>query len=194
MVLAKAGLNTLANRTSSYARLRQYFHVSGNRMKNIAIVFSLWSFLCASCRDYPNRIDNLPNDTTRLFELSIRYGLSDRYMPEASALHIKYRFGDSILLTSDKLSLKLLPSEVDGQYFKKLPFVDFCKMIQNDSLNLTPPNVLVIYDVQKNDTGYSVMLGSRSCRKFGGGGTLNLDFKRVGDSLIVVGRGASSIN
>ncbi|MHA4847889.1 hypothetical protein ACX0G7_27245 [Flavitalea antarctica] len=163
-------------------------------MDKIKSALFICLLLCGSCGDSPTVISIEENDTSRILKESIRHGLSDRYMPEASALHIKYRFGDSILLTSDKFPLDLLPSQVDAHFFKKLSFTELCNMIQADSLNEEAPNILVIYDIEKNDTGYSVLLGSRSCIKFGGGGTLSLDFQKVADSLIVVGRHASSKN
>lgn len=163
-------------------------------MKHIKSALLITWILGVACRDHPSALPSAKNDTTLILEESIRYGLSVRYMPDADALHIKYKFGDSVLLTSEKLSLNLLPSVVDGQSFKILPLVELCNMIRRDSLKDASPNVLVIYEIQKNDSGYSALLASRSCLKFGGGGVLSLEFKKLDDSLMLVHRSASSVN
>jgi hypothetical protein len=45
-------------------------------------------------------------------------GTSAQYMPAVSPLQIEYKFGDSILLTSNALPLNILPMNVGAIHFK----------------------------------------------------------------------------
>ncbi len=115
-------------------------------------------------------------------------------MPSAYPLTYKYKFGDSMLLTSNALPLSILPSIVGYQKFKILPQSEICALIKNDSNLSQVPNYLLLNRFEKNDTGYYVLLQSLSCRDFEGGGSLGLYLKKEKDSFIVIKRSSSSIN
>lgn len=147
-----------------------------------------------SCIDHVTDSKQFDSDTMKVLQAALKRGTSDEFMPEVFPLQRKYRFGDSILLTSEVLPLDLLPSTVDNQKFKILPQQLICKMINADSSMADLPNYLSVKRFEKRDTGYYVQVCSLSCFLFGGGGTLGLYFKKVGDSLIIVHQSATSIN
>ena len=158
--------------------------------------FILFIFLLAlySCGENAVTIRQSESDTLKVLRTAIHQGISDEYMPSASPLKRQYHFGDSILLTSEILSLDLLPTRVQDQSFKVLSKEEICSMIVADSAMSELPNYLNVSNFEKSDTGYYVQLRSLGCLPFSGGGSLGLYFKRIGDSLTIVDRTMSSIN
>src|SRR5690606_23893704 len=118
------------------------------------------------------------NDTITVLNLAINEGISDEFMPDASALKRNYIYGDSILLTSEFLPLNFLPRKLNNQIFKILSKEDICSVIDADYLHMDFPNYLIVRKFEKNDTGYYVQLQNLSCIEFGGGGSLGLYFKK----------------
>jgi hypothetical protein len=150
--------------------------------------------LLLACQSNAPVIVKQDNDTSILLKKVIREGISGRYMPDADPLTYKYKFGDSILLTSDALPLDILPSNIGSQKFKILPHSKICALIKKDS-NLTQvPNYLLLNQFEKSDTGYYVQLQSLTCRDYGGGGSLGLYLKKEKDSFVLIRRSSSSIN
>jgi hypothetical protein len=134
------------------------------------------------------------NDTSILLKTVINEGISDRYMPSTDPLTYKYKFGDSILLTSNVLALDILPSSIGQQKFKILSQSEIYALIKKDSTLTQVPNYLFLSRFEKSDTGYYVQLQSLSCRDFGGGGSLGLYLKKEKDSFVIIKRSSSSIN
>lgn len=155
-------------------------------------------FVCAvvffSCGEKVPTTGRLDTDTLKVLQAALRDGISDEFMPETSPLKRPYRFGDSILLTTEILPLQMLSASAQHQPFKILPRQQICSMITADSNIIKPPNYLMINRFKKNDTGYYVQVCSCSCQLLAGGGLLGLYFKKVGDSLIITDRTAGSIN
>jgi len=163
-------------------------------MKLLYLNFYLLLNLLFACQSNVSVVVTQENDTTILLKTVINEGISNRYMPSASPLTYKYKFGDSILLTSNALPLDILPSSVGHQKFKILLQSEICALLKKDS-NLTQvPNYLLLNRFEKSDTGYYVQLQSLSCRYYGGGGSLGLYLKKERDSFVVINRSSSSIN
>jgi hypothetical protein len=161
-------------------------------VKKFALCIYLLTFL--SCQYKTDNIQHHESDTMAILKATLKESITTRYMPGAPPLKRKYHFGDSILLTSESIPLDLLPSSVDEQNFKILPQEQICSMIKADS-NLTErPNYLNVRKFEKSDTGYYIMVQSSSCLPFGGGGNLELYFKKINDSLSIINRSSSSIN
>jgi hypothetical protein len=163
-------------------------------MKALTFTFLL-IITTLSCQNRSVKIvQQQKSDTARIIEIALEEGTSIHRMPEASGLERNYKFGDSILLTSKVLPLNMLPSNLHSQRFKILTEEEICTIIRRDSNLDEVPNYLMITHLERSDTGYYVFVQSLSCRPFGGGGSLRLYFKKIGDSWIVVTRASSSIN
>jgi hypothetical protein len=147
-----------------------------------------------SCGDKVTEVKRPDNDTLKILRVALQHGISGEFMPSASPLKRHYRFGDSILLTSDILPLNILPSAIENQNFKIFPKQQICSMIFADSNMTELPNYLSVSRIEKSDTGYYIQVRSLSCLPYGGGGSLGLYFKKAGDTLKMVNQSASSIN
>ena len=167
--------------------------VRGNIMRVLCYNFSLLVLL-VSCQGRLANSKRPMNDTTQIMEVCLQEATSAKYMPSASPLFKKYKFNDSILLTSSALPLSILPDKADGHVFKIMSQPEICSIITADSILEDVPNYLIISRLERNDSGYYTQLESLSCRPYGGGGSLGLYFKKVKDSLIVVNRSSESIN
>lgn len=163
-------------------------------MKSLYLNFYILLNLLLTCQSNVPVIVKQENDTSKILKTVISEGISDRYMPDAGPLTYKYKFADSILLTSEVLSLDILPSNIGDQKFKILPKPEICALIRKDSNLTRVPNYLLLNRFEKNDTGYYVLLQSLSCRYYGGGGSLGLYLKKEKDSFVVINRSSSSIN
>ena len=75
-----------------------------------------------------------------------------------------------------------------------LPKQTIYRMLTGESYRHDVPNYLCISRFEKNDTGYYVQVQNLSALPFGGGGSLGLYFKKVGDSLIIADKASGSIN
>lgn len=160
-------------------------------LKLIILLFLLSFF---SCETKPTNTKKPINDTTRVLITVVKHAISVDFMPSASALKRISKFGDSILLTADSLSLDLLPTKSGEQIFKVLPKETIYKILTGLSYRQDPPNYLCISRFEKSDTGYYVQTQNLSVLPFGGGGSLGLYLKIVGDSLKIVKRSSLSIN
>lgn len=135
-------------------------------------------------------------DTTRVLVLAIRTAFYHGNLPEIYTLYSSRQFNDSIWFTSDSLPLSILPKKVDSINFKILKKDQIRKMLTvgNTDTTTQKTNFLLISAFEKNDTGYYVIVESRSCLKFGGGGSFGLEIKKEKDSFIVKSIMSSSIN
>lgn len=115
-------------------------------------------------------------------------------MPSIDPLKYSYRFKDSILFTSDTLSLSVLPQNIDSINFKIISHSQICFLIRADSNMERVPNFLTISSFEKSDTGYYVQIASKSCLPFGGGGIMGIYISKEKDSFIVKSKMTSSIN
>jgi len=149
--------------------------------------------LLVSCQNKATNSNLAVNDTTRIIKISLQEGTSVKYMPSVSPLFKKYKFDDSILLTSSVLPLGILPSNAGDHVFKIMNQQEICSIISADS-SLEVPNFLILSRLEKNDSGYYTQVQSLSCRPYGSGGSLGLYFRKVKDSFIVVDRKSWSIN
>lgn len=160
-------------------------------------LFSFGILICLTlfaCENKDKNFSTPANDTVNILQTALSKAISGRYMPDASALRIKYKFGDSILLASEILPLNILPSKAGDRLFKIMPWEKICQIVKQDSAIEEVPNYLFVAAFQKNDSGYFVRLESLSCRKYGGGGILALYFRKLKDSFIVTDSGSASIN
>jgi hypothetical protein len=156
----------------------------------------LYSFLLLFFFACQNNAQNLiapVSDTAKILKIALQEGFSYRYMPDASALKRKFRFGDSIFLTSEVISLKALPVSISEQQFKLVPAKEICSTIRGYGME-EEPNYLIVKRVDKNDSGYYVQLQNLSCQPYGGGGSLGIYFKKIKDSFVIVHRSSTSIN
>ena len=163
-------------------------------MKFLYLGFYIPLNLLFGCQSNVPIIIKQENDTSIILKTVIIDGISDRYMPSADPLTYKYKFGDSILFTSNVLPLDILPSSIAHQKFKILPQFEIYALIKKDSTLTRAPNYLLLTQFEKSDTGYYVQLQNLSCRDFGGGGSLGLYLKKKKDSFIVIKRSSLSIN
>jgi len=163
-------------------------------MKFLFLNFYILLNLLFACQSNVPVTVKQENDTSKILKTVITDGVSDRYMPSTDPLTYKYKFGDSVLLTSNVLPLDILPSSIAHQKFKILPQSEIYALIKKDSILTHVPNYLLLNQFEKSDTGYYVQLQSLSCRDFGGGGSLGLYLKKEKDSFIVIKRSSSSIN
>ena len=163
-------------------------------MKLLYLSFYIFLNLLLACQSNVPVIVKQENDTSILLKKVISEGVSNQYMPSADPLFYKYKFGDSILLTSNALPLNILPSNIGQQKFKILQRPDICALIKKDTNLIEVPNYLLLNRFEKSDTGYYVQLQSLSCRAYGGGGSLGLYLKKEKDSFVVIRRSSSSIN
>jgi hypothetical protein len=166
--------------------------VTDNSMRFLCYTFFLFGLL-VSCRDKAASSNRPLNDTAQIIEIALQEGTSVKYMPSVSPLFTKYKFGDSILLTSSVLPLDFLPSKASDHVFKIMSQQEICSNIKGDS-SLAVPNYLVLSRVVKGDSGYYIQVQSLSCRPYGSGGSLGLYFRKVKDCFIVVDRKSWSIN
>ncbi|RZK05833.1 MAG: hypothetical protein EOO46_15610 [Flavobacterium sp.] len=127
-----------------------------------------------------------PSDTTIVLNAALRQATSVEFMPSASALRRTSRFGDTILLTVVPLSLEVLPTKSGNDIFKVLPKQTIYRILTGESYRHDIPNYLCVSQFEKNDTGYYIQVQNLSALPFGGGGSLGLYFKKVGDSLSIL--------
>jgi hypothetical protein len=139
-------------------------------------------------------VSGVQNDTIKILKIALIKDISDEYMPSVSPLQTKYKFGDSILLTSRALPLKFFPTSIGKNQFKLMSENEICQTILKDTTLEEVPNYLNLTRFEKNDSGYYIQMQSLSCRPYGGGGSLGLYFKKIKDSFVVTGRSSSSIN
>lgn len=157
--------------------------------KFIAIL-SVFSIL--ACRRVDGTVGTAPiNDTASLLEKACFMAAEGAYMPGASPLGEKGK--DSIVLTSHSVSLQSLRENEALKKFIIIPGDSVCSFLSSNKRSLRK-NYLCVSTFEKSDTGYFVKMESLPCEKYGGGGTLGLCFKIVGDSIIIVCQGASSLN
>jgi hypothetical protein len=134
------------------------------------------------------------SDTTFVINAALKQATCVEFMPDASALRIPSKFGDTILLSSVLLPLEILPTKSGNDIFKVLPKEVIYRVLTGESYRHDVPNYLCISQFEKNDTGYYIQIQNLSALPFGGGGLLGLYFKKVGDTLSIVNKAASSIN
>ena len=148
----------------------------------------------ASCKS-PNAKSIQPkSDTTKVLELAIRTAFYHQNLPGMDPLFYPYHFKDSILFSTDSLSLTTLPISLDSINFKILTSKQICTMIKADSSISELPNYLYLRAFEKSDTGYYVSVQSLSCLPYGGGGSIGIYISKDKDSFVVKYKTSSSIN
>ena len=173
---------------------RQCVAVSSNCMK----LFKPWTFILVfilvSCKNSIAKVVENQSDTSKVIELAIRTAFYHQNLPGISSLKKNYHFKDSILFTSDSLSLFFLPQSVDSINFKILPKRQICSLFTTEGDLNKVPNYLYIDTFEKSDTGYYVSLESLNCFPFSGGGKIGIYITKEKDSFIVKNKMSSSIN
>ena len=134
------------------------------------------------------------NDTTKILYLSIREGISLRSMPSAGELFRNYPYYDTIFITSDSLPLNILPKSIDSIKLQIFSKEVICKAISSYSYFSKKPFYLNLMSLQKNDTGYFVLMECTNCEEYRSGGVLGLWFKAVKDSFLLIDKTAASTN
>ncbi len=147
-----------------------------------------------SCKNQDIKTITPTNDTTRVISFAIGEVFKDARLPEIEQLRSRFYFTHQILLTSDSLSLEILPASVDTINFKVLAKEQICKIINADSLAQNQPNYLSVSNLMKTDSGYYLNIGSLSCIPFGGGGIVGMDISKRNDTFIVIHKGFSNVN
>src|SRR5687768_13778263 len=84
------------------------------------------------------------NDTTKAIEFCIRYSIDSFHMPSVGSAMKKGNFGDSILLTSEKLPLKYLPLRVDSINFKIMNRKKICQLLMDNIDFDKQPNYFLV--------------------------------------------------
>ncbi|HEY1869427.1 MAG TPA: hypothetical protein VGG71_00145 [Chitinophagaceae bacterium] len=163
-------------------------------MKRYNFIFAFVLIVFISCKSSKEKVTQPKGDTTRVIELAVRTAFFHQNLPKMGPLFYSYHFKDSVLFTSDSLSLSNLPLKIDSVFFKVLPQDQICSMISADTNINKVPNYLCIGAFEKSDTGYYINIQSRSCLPFGGGGAIGIHIVKEKDSLIVKSEMSSSIN
>jgi len=147
-----------------------------------------------SCNIQTNLIEPTESDTTVLLRESLSMAISVEFMPDAGALTSPGFFDDTIFLTSSTIPLKLLPMSIDVRNFKILEEQEILKVFGLNTDDRKAPNYLKLIEFEKNDYGYYIQVQNLSAYPYRGGGSLELYYERMGDSLINVRRLSSSID
>ena len=82
--------------------------------------FILFASVLASCNTYEKQPPEAKNDTTEVLKVAIAKAFYQYNLPSMSPLMKKCRSSDSMLFSSDSLSLALLPTNLDSINFKIL--------------------------------------------------------------------------
>ncbi len=157
------------------------------------VLYSVLLLFVFACQNNAQNLTLPISDTAKVLQIALQEGVSDRYMPSTSALKRRFKFSDSIFLTSEVVPLKLLPLSISEQQFKLVPIKEICSVIRGYGME-KEPNYLIVKRFDKNDSGYYVQLQNLSCRPYGGSGSLGIYFKKVKDSFVFVYRSSTSIN
>jgi hypothetical protein len=99
-------------------------------MKLLFLSFYLLLILIFACQSNVPVVIKQENDTSSVLKTVIGEGILTGHMPSADPLTYKYKFGDSILLTSTVLPLDMLPSNIGNQNFKILTQSEICALIK----------------------------------------------------------------
>lgn len=163
-------------------------------MTSLRLVILLLLVSLCSCGTRSTTADKSVSDTTIVLNTALKQATSIEFMPDVSALRRPSKFGDTILLTCEPLPLEILPTKSGNDIFKVLPKQTIYRILTGESYRHDIPNYLCVSQFEKNDTGYYVQVQNLSALPFGGGGSLGLYFKKVGDSLLIIDKASSSIN
>ncbi len=140
-------------------------------------------------------ISNLPtNDTTEVIKMCIKKAFYKNTLPDLSFATRKYKFGDSILLTSERLPLRYLPVNVDSIKFKIMKRSEIRSLLLADSNWERQPNYLCINNFEKTNDKYEVIIVSLSGGKYYSGGGLHIFISKESDSLRITNVKGFSIN
>ena len=134
------------------------------------------------------------NDTTKAIKFCIRYSIDSFHMPSVSSVLKKYKFGDSILLTSEKLSLKYLPLRVDSMNFKIMNQNKLCQLLMTDTDFSKQPNYLFIKHFARKNNLFSIVLESINCGRYPSGGGLYFQLIKEADSFRIISKQGFNIN
>ncbi|MBS1511611.1 MAG: hypothetical protein JST86_12265 [Bacteroidetes bacterium] len=161
--------------------------------KIVCFIFLL--LLLSSCENLATKpITQSKSDTTLVLDLALRTAFYHENLPGISPLKRHYRYGDSILFSSETLPLSALPQSSDTINFKILNRKEIISLTQSENDLSKLPNYLNIGAFEKSDTGYYVSVESLSTVDFGGGGVIGIYIKKEKDSLIVVKKMSSNLN
>jgi hypothetical protein len=160
------------------------------------IIFIIFLVLFAtSCKNSVTKpISQIKSDTTLVLDLALRTAFYHENLPSISPLKKHYHYGDSILFSSDTLSLTALPQSCDTINFKILSRKEIISLTHTENDLTKLPNYLNIGAFEKSDTGYYVRVESLTTLNWGGGGIIGIYIKKEKDSFVVVKKMSSSIN
>ena len=136
----------------------------------------------------------IANDTTEVLELCIQKSFHRYKMPSVSTVTKKYYFGDSILLTAEKLAINSLPKKVDTLKFKLLDKKSICNLILSDPDKENRPHYLCIDSFEKKGKTFTVLIANHSCEEYASGGGLLITIIKERDSFTVTSISGFSIN
>jgi hypothetical protein len=115
-------------------------------------------------------------------------------MPSVGSAMKKGNFGDSILLTSEKLPLKYLPLRVDSINFKIMNRKKICQLLMDNIDFDKQPNYFLVQNFERKNNTFSIILESISCGRFPSGGGLDFHLTKEGDSFRIINKQGFSIN
>lgn len=140
------------------------------------------------------KLDKPKNDTTEIIRLCIYKALDSSRIPVLNASTKKYKFGDSILLTAENVSLQYLPTEVNAAKFKILSLKNICSILLAEPDIGQRPNYLTIRYFEKKAKSFYVIIECLSCGKYPSGGGLGMTIKKENGFLKITHIGGFSIN
>jgi hypothetical protein len=149
--------------------------------------------LFVGCKCRSAQIVSPANDTTKALQLALRTALLEYKLPEISPLFRGNLFEDSILVDIDSFPKRLLPAALDTIKFKFGSYRQITDLIGKIT-DSSRPNYLFVCCFQKMDSVYSVSVQSRSDVRFGGGGAMDVEIIKRGDSFVVKHAWGNSIN
>jgi len=119
-------------------------------------------FFLTACADKSRKQSLATRDTTQVIKLALKTVLEESF-PEMDGIKRKSNFNDTILLTSNLVSLASLPTSIDSFRFKVLPDTIICSLIKSDTGTAELPNYLRLQTFEKTDTDYFVQFESVDC-------------------------------
>jgi len=156
-------------------------------------IFFLCCLIGACVNKAPLNSRRQTGDTTAVIELALRTAFIKSRLPNIDALKKPYHHGDSILFTSAKNLLALLPRSVDTLKFAVLTPQQIMEPVLRESDSRRFPNYLNLETFEKTLSGYYVSLRNQSTG-FGGGGQIGIYIEKRDDSLTVIKTQSSNIN
>ncbi len=134
------------------------------------------------------------NDTTKAIRFCISYAIDSTHMPSVYESLKESIFCDSILLTSNTIPLKYLPSQVDSFSFKIMKEKEIEHILLSMPDEADPPNYLCVRGFEKTGNTFTVTLVSISSGMFPSGGGSLYEIEKVSNTFRLISSSSSSIN